>query len=96
MTHRIARDRWILMGCQVIAELIAGRRERVRADEPLDGRQPRPVAADHRRRHRARSVRRRCLNLPLKRPHTLRLLLFREAPVDAGDFLDDPLADRML
>ena len=84
------------MGRQVIAELIARCGERMRADKPLDGRQSRPVPADDRRWHRARSLRRRCLNLPSKRPHSLRLLLFREAPIDAGDFLDDALADRML
>jgi hypothetical protein len=38
MTHRVSTDRWILMGRQVIAELIAGRRERMRADEALNGR----------------------------------------------------------
>jgi hypothetical protein len=84
------------MGRQVIAELIARRREWVRADETLDGRQSRPVAADHGRRHRVRSVRRRRLNLPSKRPHSLGLLLFRETPIDARDFLDDALADGML
>jgi hypothetical protein len=81
---------------QVIAKPIAGGCEWVRADDPLNRRQPDPVAANHGRRHRLRSLCRRRLNLLFERPHCLRFLLFRETPIDAGDFLDDALSNRML
>src|SRR5207244_4307304 len=97
MAHRVRADRWILMGREVIAEAIARCCQWMRADEPLDRRQPDPIPADHGRRYGLRSVRRRRrLSLPWERPHWLRLLLFREAPIDAGNLLDDALADRML